>query len=93
MRRGKLYVLADILEAVETEEKMTNVMYKSRTTWMSLKKHLDFLARRGLVEARDDASKGLGRKRNLRKRYCLTDKGRKLLQHINEIRMLLGEEQ
>jgi len=46
LRRGKLYVLADILEAVETEEKMTNVMYKSRTTWMSLKKHLDFLARR-----------------------------------------------
>ena len=85
-------MLADILEAVETEEKMANVMYKSRTT-LSLKKHLDFLARRGLVETRDDASEGLGRKRNLRKRYCPTDKGRKLLQHINEIRMLLGEEQ
>jgi len=112
MRRGRLEILFDILEAIETEGNPTNIMFKTRISWNILKKKLDFLVERGLAEfknctARSEGAKTLSSnpegKKNAapwkgdtealkggRKRYYLTEKGRRLLQLGREIRKILG---
>jgi len=78
MRRGRLEILFDILEAIETEGNPTNIMFKT-----------SFLVEAGFAELRENSEwRGGARER---KRYLLTEKGRKLLYYGREIRKLLNE--
>jgi len=90
LKRGRLEILFDILEAIQTEEVPTNIMFKARTSWIFLKEKLKFLVEAGFAEERGPPQGSEG-KSYLRKRYRLTEKGRKLLYHAREIRKLLNE--
>jgi len=90
LRRGRLDLLFDILEAIETEKVPTYIMFKTRTSWTSLKGKLKFLVEAGFAEE-SGPHQGSEDKRYLRKKYSLTEKGRKLLYHAREIRKLLNE--
>ena len=50
MRRGRLEILFDILEAIETESNPTNIMFKTRISWNILKEKLDFIVKAELAE-------------------------------------------
>ena len=50
MRRGRLEILFDILEAIETESNPTNIMFKTRICWNILKEKLDFIVKAELAE-------------------------------------------
>jgi len=50
MRRGRLEILFDILEAIETESNPTNTMFKTRISWNILKEKLDFIVKAELAE-------------------------------------------
>jgi len=89
MKRGRLEILFDVLEAIETEGNTTNIMFKTRLSYKFLKKKLDFLVEARFVEIMENPDwQGGARKK---RRYILTDKGRKLLYHAREIRKLLKE--
>jgi len=87
MRRGRLEILFEILEAVKTESNITNIMFQARVSYKFLTEKLDSLVEAGFVEIRGNPDwQGGARKK---RRYVLTEKGRKLLYHGREIMRLL----
>ena len=57
-RRGTLEVYLDMLCVVgahgEEGAKKTNIVYGARVGWKNIKKHLDYLISRGLLEKHED---------------------------------------
>jgi len=87
MRRGPLEIIIEILEAIENEGKTTNIMFKTRLSYNLLKEKLNFIVKSGLAEIKENPEwRGGAREK---RRYILTEKGRKLLYHGREIRKLL----
>ncbi len=83
MRRSELEICVDILRAIAQSGplKLTHIMYKANINCSLLKESLEFLAKQGLVEKRATAKQ--------RFVYAVTEKGKIVLQHFNEIVQVL----
>lgn len=75
-RRGAVDILMDILVVASKEASKTDIVYKTNLNFSVVKKYLDFLLRKGLIEAN-------GVRRD-RKSYQTTDKGRLFIKLYRE---------
>ncbi|MBS7653555.1 MAG: DUF4364 family protein [Candidatus Bathyarchaeia archaeon] len=81
-KRSKLEIYLEVLETIMAGySKPTNIMYKSNLSWITLKEILDSLTEKGLVTAIE---------RNKRKLYLITEKGRSLVNRLEETYNLLS---
>ncbi len=67
--RGRLDIIADILNVVSKDAKKTQIMYQANLSYKVLQRYLAEVARAQLVSFED-----------AKKRYFLTDKGREFLE-------------
>ena len=72
MRRSRIDIIIDVLEAATTGVNKTSVVYRSNLNFKLAQKYLELLQKNGLVENRVD-------------KYITTDKGRMFLQKAKEI--------
>jgi len=81
--RGRLDVIADILEASQGGAKKTYLMYRCNMSFRQLKHYLDFLLRKELlhkITENGDSNPGL---------FKITDKGREFLKAYNGLKSLM----
>lgn len=80
-RRGEVQILTDILILSLKGVKATHLMYKANLSYSTLRKYLSSALRKGLVSkaCNDDGSVV----------YCITEKGRLLLERLNEVNCVL----
>ena len=85
MRRSKLEVYVDILQAINFtgQLKVTQIMRKSNINGNVLKSHLDFLCNSGMIAER---------KHKNSKYYALTEKGIKVLRALREVKQMFSPE-
>ncbi|HDM88765.1 MAG TPA: hypothetical protein ENG65_02085 [Candidatus Bathyarchaeota archaeon] len=76
-RRSKLEIYLDILKAVSETSKLTHIGNMANLSWKDAVKHLNFLKRRGFVEAM--------KTKNGREEYRLTQKGFEALETLQKI--------
>jgi predicted transcriptional regulator len=70
-RRSAFEVMMDVLKvAAEGATKPTHIMYRSNTSWVVLKKHLDSLSASGLIFKNGEGP---------RAEFTITEKGRAVL--------------
>ncbi len=83
MRRSELEICVDILRAIAQSGplKLTHIMYKANVNCNLLKASLEFMLKQGLVEKEIATKHGLV--------YTVTEKGKTVLQHFNEIVQVL----
>jgi len=81
-RRGAIDILMDMLIVASKEASKTDIVYKTNLNFNVVKKYLDFLLRKGLIEAD-------GVQRN-RKSYRTTDKGRLFIRRYREAVQLIS---
>jgi len=71
-RRSAFEVVMDVLKvAAEGATKPTHIMYRSNTSWIVLKRHLDSLSASGFILKRGEGSGT---------EFTITEKGREVLQ-------------
>lgn len=81
-KRSKLEIYLEVLETIMAGySKPTNIMYKCNLSWITLKEILDSLTDKGLVTAIE---------RNNRKLYLITEKGRSIVNRLEETYDLLS---
>lgn len=81
-KRSKLEIYLEVLETIMAGySKPTNIMYKCNLSWITLKEILDSLIEKGLVTAIE---------RNKRKMYLITEKGRSVVNRLEETYDLLS---
>jgi predicted transcriptional regulator len=80
-KRSRLEIYIEVLETIMAGyNKPTNIMYKSNLSWITLKEILDSLVEKGLVTTVE---------RNKRKMYLITEKGRSIVNRLEETYDLL----
>ena len=81
-RRGEVQILSDILSLCLKGAKTTHLMYKANLSYSTLRRYLSAALKQGLVKKvyNDDGSVV----------YCITEKGRLLLDKLMEVRYVLG---
>ncbi len=72
MRRSRIDIIIDVLEAARTGVNKTGVVYKTNLNFKLADKYLELLQNQGLVENRVD-------------RYITTEKGKIFLEKAKEI--------
>lgn len=79
--RGEVQILTDILTLSLKGAKVTHVMYKANLSYSTLRKYLCTAVKNDLVRkvCNDDGSFV----------YCITEKGRLLLERLNEVNCVL----
>jgi predicted transcriptional regulator len=82
-RRSPLEINVEILEAIRTTHKPTQILYKTQVSWDKLRSALDNLTRMELIEKTTYPMKR-GQVR-ARYTYALTDKGEKFLYKYREV--------
>jgi len=75
-RRGAIDILVDMLVVASKESSKTDIVYKTNLNFKVVKKYLDFLLHKGLIEA-DCVKKG-------RKSYRTTEKGKVFIKLYRE---------
>jgi len=81
--RGRLDIIADILEASHSETKKTYLMYRCNLSFKQLKYYLVFLLRKGLLRmVINDGTPNPGT-------FKITDKGKKFLKAYNGLKALI----
>ena len=81
-RRSKNQISIDILNAISSgEQKPTRLMYACNLSWTSTKETLDRLAASGLVDEINESQK--------RRRYCITVKGRDVVEYYARLQDLI----
>jgi predicted transcriptional regulator len=80
-RRGEVQILADILTLSLKGAKATHLMYKANLSYSTLRKYLSTTMKKGLISkvCNDDGSVA----------YCITEKGKLLLDRLNEVNYVL----
>ncbi|MEM3697161.1 MAG: winged helix-turn-helix domain-containing protein [Candidatus Bathyarchaeia archaeon] len=80
-RRGEVQILTDILTLSLKEVKMTHLMYKANLSYSTLHRYLNVALKRDLIRkvCKDDGSVV----------YCITEKGRLLLERLKDIKYAL----
>jgi len=80
-RRGRVQILTDVLTLCLRGVKATHIMYQANLSYSTLRKYLSATLRQGLVirVCKDDGSVV----------YCITDKGRLLLDRLKEVKYVL----
>ena len=78
-RRSNVHVIADILRLGEAGK--TEIMYSANMSYRQLQKYLEFLVRGGFLERKVVPNPGI--------KYCVTEKGARLLQSIESVLGLL----
>ncbi len=73
--RGRLHIVAAILQIAEEGCRKTRIMYLGNLSFELLRKYLDILVKRGLLEVQDRGEKI----------YRTTEKGRHFLQEFQEL--------
>ena len=71
-RRDQLTIMSDLLEIIQTDQKLTHILYKSNMSYKSLIKYLGNMIKMGLIEERKKPSRV----------YQATTKGRKFYEMI-----------
>ncbi len=81
-RRGEVQILSSILSLCLKGAKTTHLMYKANLSYSTLRRYLSAALKRGLVKkvSYDDGSVV----------YCITEKGRLLLDRLKEVTYVLG---
>jgi len=82
--RGRIEMLTHTLEAVRRHDTPVRIMYASNTSWKPLKKNLEYLDKRGLIQCH--------RKGSRNRRYYITDKGGEALKTMKRLLGFLGVE-
>ncbi|MGQ9466006.1 MAG: winged helix-turn-helix domain-containing protein, partial [bacterium] len=80
-RRGEVQILMDILILSLKGVKATHLMYKANLSYSTLRRYLSAALKQGLIRkvCNDDGSVT----------YCITDKGKLLLERLKEVRYVL----
>ena len=78
-RRSNVHVIADILRLGEAGK--TEIMYSANMSYRQLQKCLDFLVQGEFLERKVVPNPGI--------KYCVTEKGARLLQSIESVLTLL----
>jgi len=81
-KRSKLEIYLEVLETIMSGyNKPTNIMYRCNLSWISLKDILDSLVEKGLVTVVE---------RGKRRLYLITEKGRGIVNRLEETYNLLS---
>lgn len=80
--RGRLDIIADILEASHGGTRKTYLMYRCNMSFKQLKHYLDFLLRKELLDEINDVDLDLGI-------FRTTDKGKEFLKVYNGLKSLV----
>lgn len=80
-RRSEVQILIDILTLSLKGVKVTHLMYKANLSYSTLRKYLSFGLKQNLISkvCKDDGSVV----------YCITEKGRLLLDRLKEVKYVL----
>jgi len=86
MRRSKLEIYIDILRALAYHGRLkpTHITYKANVNCSALKECIEFLVERNLVK-----EQMIGKKRQKRKVYAITEQGLTALRNVKEINKAL----
>lgn len=76
MRRSRIDIVIDVLDAATMGINKTSVVYRANLNFRLAEKYLDLLQRQGLVENRVD-------------KYITTDKGKVFLEKAKEVTLQL----
>ncbi|MEM1582119.1 MAG: archaellum operon transcriptional activator EarA family protein [Candidatus Bathyarchaeia archaeon] len=81
-KRSRLEIYLEVLETIMSGyNKPTNIMYRCNLSWIALKEILDSLVEKGLVTTVE---------RSKRKMYLITEKGRSVVNRLEETYNLLS---
>jgi len=84
-RRTHLDVIEDILElCVDTPRMKTSIMYRANLSHKQIEYYLSFCVKRGLLRNQIKGSRVV---------YATTQKGRKLLDMLNQVKNILKKEE
>ncbi|MCW4024739.1 MAG: winged helix-turn-helix domain-containing protein [Candidatus Bathyarchaeota archaeon] len=78
-RRGKLDIVAEILQFCSEQKTKTSVMYNTNLNYAQLKKQLDILVTQGLLIKNSN-------------KFCTTQKGQRFIILFNELNALIEQE-
>ena len=77
-RRSRLYTIYEILNLSLNGRKKTHIMYKANLSHSQLKKFLEILIEKNLIQKEYD-------------QYVTTEKGREFIKDFRELLIILGE--
>lgn len=80
--RGKIEIMADILNLSTAGIKKTHIMYRANLSYEQILYYLGELQQRGLLEQRMDGSTIV---------YGTTEKGREFIDHFSQMTELMNE--
>jgi predicted transcriptional regulator len=78
-RRGKLDIVAEILQFCDEQKTKTSIMYNTNLNYAQLKKQLETLVTQGLLIKNSN-------------KFCTTQKGRRFIILFNELNTLIEQE-
>ena len=79
-RRSSLKIYIDVLRTIRGGEKIpTRIMFRTNVSWVPLMKMLEYLISQDLVRRKEESK---------RRRYVITEKGKKALTYFNEVTRL-----
>jgi len=81
-RRSDVEIIADMLEVGENGAGKTEIMYGANMSYRQIQKYLGFLVASGFIDKMKMGNPSVT--------YQVTDNGLKLLQMINNIKVMLG---
>jgi len=84
-RRSNIEIIADMLRVGENGAGKTEIMYSANMSYAQIQKYLAFLMDQGLINKIQVGNPSI--------KYHVTDKGNKLLGHIDNIMEMLGLEE
>ena len=79
-RRGEFQILVDILRISLRGVKVTHLMYKANLSYTTLRKYLTRMSKQGLIRTSTNNGYTI---------YFATDKGKLLLNRLNEVNSVL----
>ncbi len=80
MRRNRMDIIVDVLDAAQTGANKTSVVYKTNLNFKLAEKYLDLLQKHELLENRSD-------------KYIIASKGKKFLEKAKEITLALEKDE
>ncbi len=78
-RRGRLDIVAEILEFCDAQKTKTSIMYNTNLNYAQLKKQIDLLVTQGLLVKNSN-------------KFCTSQKGQRFLILFNELNNLIEQE-